>query len=116
MAVSELSERTQIPQPFLEQVLLRLKRAGLTTSRRGPEGGYTLARSAERIRLSDIYVAVEGPLNLSASKEHPCETLWNELENTILDFLNNRTLEDVKKSVEKPQTPSVVTHPYTFSI
>lgn len=116
VAVGELSERGGIPQPFLEQLLLRLKRAGLTTSRRGPEGGYTLARPADRIRLSDIYVAVEGPLNLSSSKQHPCETLWNGLESAILDFLNSRTLEDLARGDEKPQTQPVVAHPYTFSI
>jgi Rrf2 family iron-sulfur cluster assembly transcriptional regulator len=123
VSVASLSERANIPQTFLEQLLLRLKRAGLTTSRRGPDGGYTLARAADRIRLSDIYVAVEGPLNLCSNDEndaatpsHPGETLWRDLEGAILDFLNAVTLEDLLTRNGQRNANPVVAHPYTFSI
>ena len=122
VSVATLSERASIPQTFLEQLLLRLKRAGLTASRRGPDGGYTIALPADRIRLSDIYVAVEGPLNLCASDDATAtsgqagETLWRDLEGAILDFLNGITLEDLLSRTGRRDTNPVVAHPYTFSI
>ena len=51
-----------IPVPFLEQILLALKRAGIVSTRRGPDGGYWLARPAAEVTLGEIIRAVEGPL------------------------------------------------------
>jgi Rrf2 family protein len=51
-----------IPVPFLEQILLALKRAGIVNTRRGPDGGYWLARPAAEVTLAEIIRAVEGPL------------------------------------------------------
>jgi Rrf2 family protein len=51
-----------IPIQFLEQILLALKRAGIVRARRGPEGGYWLARPAAEVTLAEIIRAVEGPL------------------------------------------------------
>jgi len=123
VSVASLAERANLPQTFLEQLLLRLKRAGLTTSRRGPEGGYTLALPRDRIRLSDIYVAVEGPLNLCGNDEeglrepaHPCDALWRDLEGAILNFLNEVTLEDLLTRNGQRAANPLVAHPYTFSI
>jgi len=52
----------QIPVPFLEQILLALKRAGIVRTRRGPEGGYWLARPADAVTLAEVIRAVEGPM------------------------------------------------------
>lgn len=60
----DIAERTAIPQPYLEQILLALKGAGLVRSKRGVGGGYTLARPAAEIRLSEILAAVDGPISL----------------------------------------------------
>jgi Rrf2 family protein len=63
-SVRDIAERTAIPQPYLEQILLALKGAGLVRSKRGVGGGYVLARSPEEIRLSEILAAVDGPISL----------------------------------------------------
>jgi Rrf2 family protein len=63
-SVRELAERTALPQPYLEQILLALKGAGLVRSKRGVGGGYVLARPADEIRLSQILSAVDGPITL----------------------------------------------------
>jgi Rrf2 family iron-sulfur cluster assembly transcriptional regulator len=63
-SVRDIAERTAIPQPYLEQILLALKGAGLVRSKRGVGGGYSLARSADQIRLSEILAAVDGPITL----------------------------------------------------
>ena len=57
-----ISERQAIPARYLEQIFQRLRRAGLVLSKRGPGGGYTLARAPEEISLREIIEALEGPL------------------------------------------------------
>ena len=61
-SVREIAERTVLPQPYLEQILLALKGAGLVRSKRGVGGGYVLARDPEDIKLSEIIRAVDGPI------------------------------------------------------
>lgn len=63
-SVRDIAERTGLPQPYLEQILLALKGAGLVRSKRGVGGGYVLARAPEEIRLSEILSAVDGPITL----------------------------------------------------
>jgi Rrf2 family protein len=60
--VEELASAERVPQKFLEQILLTLKKAGLLRSRRGVGGGYQLDRPPGRISLADILTAVDGPL------------------------------------------------------
>ena len=57
-SVRDIAERTGLPQPYLEQILLALKGAGLVRSKRGVGGGYILSRAPEEIRLSEIVSAV----------------------------------------------------------
>src|ERR1700724_4784624 len=61
-SVKEIAERTALPQPYLEQILLAAKGAGLVRSKRGVGGGYVLARPPDQITLAQILSAVEGPL------------------------------------------------------
>jgi Rrf2 family iron-sulfur cluster assembly transcriptional regulator len=63
-SVRDIAERTAIPQPYLEQILLALKGAGLVRSKRGVGGGYVLARPASEVRISEILAAVDGPIVL----------------------------------------------------
>jgi Rrf2 family protein len=58
--IQEIAERQHIPQRYLEQVLLSLKRAGLLGSRRGSAGGYHLTRPPEEITVGAVLRAVEG--------------------------------------------------------
>lgn len=61
-SVRDIAERTGLPQPYLEQILLALKGAGLVRSKRGVGGGYVLARSPEEITLAQVVSAVDGPI------------------------------------------------------
>jgi len=61
-SVRDIADRTGLPQPYLEQILLALKGAGLVRSKRGVNGGYFLARSPDDILLSQIVSAVDGPI------------------------------------------------------
>ncbi len=62
--VRDIAERTGLPQPYLEQILLALKGAGLVRSKRGVGGGYVLARPPEQINLAEIVRAADGPITL----------------------------------------------------
>ena len=63
-SVRDIAERTALPQPYLEQILLALKGAGIVRSKRGVGGGYVLAREPAAIMLSDIISAVDGPITV----------------------------------------------------
>lgn len=69
--IKEIAERQAIPPRFLEQIFQDLKRAGLVASRRGPRGGYQLAKAPAEIRLGDILRALEGPVAVAASNDEP---------------------------------------------
>jgi Rrf2 family protein len=66
----QLAEAQQIPPKFLENILGQLRRSGLIRSQRGPEGGYWLARPADKISMADIIRAIDGPL-LGVRGERP---------------------------------------------
>jgi Rrf2 family protein len=57
-----LAAEQQLPQKFLEAILADLRRAGLIRTRRGPEGGYTLARPPAEVTVGEVVRAVDGPL------------------------------------------------------
>lgn len=62
--VRDIADRQSIPPRFLEQIFQDLKRAGIVGSKRGPQGGYSLARRAEEISLGEVVRALEGPIVL----------------------------------------------------
>jgi Rrf2 family transcriptional regulator, cysteine metabolism repressor len=59
---ARISEQKDIPKKFLEQILLTLKRAGYVKSRKGPEGGYILAKKPEEISIAEIIRLMDGAL------------------------------------------------------
>ncbi|PYE85025.1 RrF2 family transcriptional regulator [Pseudoroseicyclus aestuarii] len=96
--VAEIAEAEAIPRKFLEQILAQLKVQGLLTARRGPSGGYALARAAARISFADVLRAVEGPLALApcASQTAPgrcadCESLETCAIRPILEAVRSTT-------------------------
>lgn len=106
-SVRDIAERTGLPQPYLEQILLALKGAGLVRSKRGVGGGYILARPAEEIRLSEIVSAVEGPISLgdfgqphqdgACDHEGQCVLLgiWNQAGDYMRSYLEGYTLAGI---------------------
>jgi len=105
--VRDIAERTGLPQPYLEQILLALKGAGLVKSKRGVGGGYVLARPATDIRLSEVISAVDGPITLgdfgqphtdgSCDHEGQCVLLaiWNLAGDHMRKHLESYTLDDI---------------------
>lgn len=64
--VRDIAERQDIPARFLEQIFQDLKRAGIVSSKRGPRGGYQLARPPSEIRMGDVVRALEGIIDLGS--------------------------------------------------
>ncbi|MAI79816.1 MAG: SUF system Fe-S cluster assembly regulator [Deltaproteobacteria bacterium] len=67
----ELAGLVQLPLPMVSKVLKRLTRAGILESQRGAQGGYTLARHSERVTVSEIIGALEGPVALTECSAGP---------------------------------------------
>lgn len=103
-SVRDIAERTGLPQPYLEQILLALKGAGLVRSKRGVGGGYVLARPPEQILLSEILSAVDGPITLgdfgephadgACDHEGQCVLLaiWKQAGDVMREYLEGFTL------------------------
>lgn len=115
-SVRDIAERTGLPQPYLEQILLALKGAGLVRSKRGVGGGYVLARPPEQILLSEIVSAVDGPITLgdfgqphqdgACDHEGQCVLLaiWNEAGEVMRQHLEGYTLASIA-AVSRGEAP-----------
>jgi Rrf2 family iron-sulfur cluster assembly transcriptional regulator len=106
-SVRDLAERTGLPQPYLEQILLSLKGVGLVRSKRGVGGGYVLARSAEAITLAEIVAAVDGPIVAGdfgePHRDGACDhdgqcvllAVWADVGDHMREHLSSFTLADM---------------------
>ncbi len=111
-SVRDIAERTGLPQPYLEQILLALKGAGLVRSKRGVGGGYVLAREPGEITLAQIVSAVDGPIRAgdfgephsggACDHEGQCVLLaiWGDLSLRMKSLLDAYTLADLSDMTE----------------
>ena len=99
-SVKEIAERAHVPRKFLEQLLLALKGAGLVTSTRGKDGGFSLRRSASEITLADIVRALDGPLAPLPCASRSVETRCNDCPNLPGCWMREVMLE-VRDAVAK---------------
>lgn len=107
VTLAEISERQDISLTYLEQLFVKLRRAELVTSVRGPGGGYKLARSADAIRISEILEAVDETVSAmhtgagasggsSGTKaQSMTNRLWESLSAHVYVFLHQTRLSDV---------------------
>jgi Rrf2 family iron-sulfur cluster assembly transcriptional regulator len=109
-SVRDIADRTGLPQPYLEQILLALKGAGLVRSKRGVGGGYVLARAPAQIHLDEIVSAVDGPIVAGdfgePHKDGACDhegqcvllAVWQVLGDRMRTELARLTLADIAES------------------
>ena len=110
-SIKAISEREGIPEAYLEQLIAPLKRAGLVTSTRGAQGGYTLARAPEEITVGDVLRALEGGLNLvdCLEEEDVCgkscacasRIVWMKLRDGLNAIVDGITLRDMISDYER---------------
>ena len=106
-SLAEIARRQHVSLPYLEQLFVKLRRAGLVKSVRGPGGGYRLSRPASDIRVSDVLGAVDETVSAlhtgagasgvaSGSPEQVLTTrLWESLSANVYVFLHQTRLSDV---------------------
>jgi Rrf2 family protein len=104
----EIARSEHIPKYYLEKVIRDLMRTGLVRARRGPGGGYQLARAADTISFRDIIEAVEGPITLNlcvdggtiCNLQPSCRMfrVWEEGQRVLLDVFSHTTLSAVASS------------------
>lgn len=121
VTLSEIADRQAISLPYLEQLFVKLRRAELVSSVRGPGGGYRLARPASEIRVVEVLAAVDETVDalqkgagasggLSGSRAQSLTNrLWEGLSAHVYVFLHQTRLSDVIKNdlAPCPAVPSL---------
>lgn len=105
VTIREISGRQDVSVPYLEQILNKLRRAGIIKSVKGPGGGYLLARRPDDISIASILKELEGPVAITSclDPEEGCSRvdgcvirlLWRSLGEKIEGFLETITLNDL---------------------
>jgi len=108
--VGEIAKSEQIPQKFLESILLTLRKSGCLGSKKGKHGGYYLIKKPSEIIMADVMRVLEGPIAMvpcvslnfyekcdDCPDEHQCSVnkLMIQVRDNTLEVLRNTTLEDL---------------------
>jgi Rrf2 family protein len=111
--IREIAESEKIPQSFLENILLELRKLGILGSKLGKAGGYYLLKKPEEVNLAEIVRHFEGTIALmycvSEKAYQPCEfckdevnceirKVFKEIRDTSYDILKRTTLKDLSRS------------------
>jgi Rrf2 family protein len=100
----DIARRQDVPLRYLEQIFQDLRRASLVDAKRGPRGGYSLARPPEQITLGDVVRAVQGPIELLVSDEDSPPsgngqavpaTIWKELAQKVGACFDGVSIKDL---------------------
>lgn len=125
IGVAEIAEAHRIPKKFLDAILGDLRNAGFVHSKKGPGGGYALARPAEEIRIGHVVRVLDGPLAplpcASRTAYRPCEDCTDEavcsvrlamlaVRNSIAGILDNLTLEQMRALPQAEAAASLTYH------
>jgi Rrf2 family protein len=117
--IQEVAARQSIPQRYLEQVLLSLKRAGLLTSKRGSTGGYHLTKAPDEITVGAVLRAVEGGSAFEAAAQgrrnggagQELAELWDEISEAVSQVVDRVTFGDlVTRALERRRTAKPMYH------
>lgn len=103
--ISTVSEKENIPKPFLAQIVNDLKKCGLVSAFRGPNGGVKLAKSVDSITILDVISSIEGPFAIykcletadycQKSTACPLCGFWAHTQNELKKIFRNTTISDL---------------------
>lgn len=114
VTLGEIAERQNISLNYLEQLFVKMRRAGIVTSVRGPGGGYRLARTADSLRVSEILEAVDEDMNALSKgagasgaqtgtrAQSLNNRLWESLSAQVYVFLHSTRLSDLIENQMAP--------------
>ncbi len=109
LSLSKISNKEGISKKYLEQIFIKLKEANLIKSKKGKSGGYSLARSPEKINVFEIIEALEGGVTpascISKKGQFICEKscrcgivfLLAEVQEQVVKILKNKKLRELEK-------------------
>lgn len=118
----DIARRQNIPQKFLEQILLELKRGGFVQSKKGPGGGYSLSRYPKEISLGSVIRFIDGsvfPIScVDPSAKQPCDTLsscvfspiWKQVGSGISKIIDNIDFQQLKENLKKLKEKEVINY------
>ncbi len=108
LSLAEVAKRQGISQPYLEQIAIDLRRAGLLRSKRGAQGGYSLSREPESMTAGDVIRALEGsilPIQCVADQKcTPCSLedgcsargIWEQVRDRLVETLDSINLAELQ--------------------
>jgi Rrf2 family protein len=104
--IASIAQRQNIPQKFLELILLSLKQGGFVESHRGSEGGYSLARLPESITVGEVLRFIDGsPTKQNGSKRPgPFSELWHNVEKSIAGIVDRTNFASIIRDWEAKQS------------
>ncbi|MGH2466338.1 MAG: RrF2 family transcriptional regulator [Candidatus Limnocylindrales bacterium] len=119
VSLAEIAQHEELPRPYLEQLVVSLRGAGLVLSTRGAHGGYALAREPDQIRMGEVIRALEGPLApMVCASEDPTHAalcgrsvfctvnlLWVKVRAAVAEALDSVLLSDLT-------LPRALEHPF----
>lgn len=108
-----IAERQGLPEPYLNQLMTSLRRAGLVSSKRGPAGGHTLARPPEQINLREAFDVLEGstaPWWCVETSDPDCiyapgcnlRPVWQAINGAVVQVLSRLSLADISVKARQP--------------
>jgi Rrf2 family protein len=103
--IADIAKRQRIPQKFLELILASLKQGGFVESRRGAEGGYLLARSAEAITAGEVLRYIEGGKSVrhSSGPGQPLSPLWTRVDEAVSEVIDRTTFAELVRTWREAQ-------------
>ena len=103
--IADIARRQSIPQKFLELILASLKQGGFVVSRRGADGGYLLARSADAITVGEVIRFVEGRQRNRPARpdqlDGPFSNVWQQVDSAVSDILDSSTFAQLVRNWEE---------------
>src|SRR3954453_19649147 len=111
--IADIAQRQKIPQKFLELILASLKQGGFVESRRGAEGGYLLARSADSLTVGEVLRYVEGPQQgkgreRRSGAQTPFTAMWAEVDLAVSNVIDRTTFADLLRTWHEKQNKYVL--------
>ena len=100
--IRDIAKAHNIPQHYLEQILVTLKKAGLVKSHRGAQGGYSLARSPAQIKVLEVLECVEGELEIVPTRKQDgaLAFFWSSLDRKVREIFA-LSMEDLILEMQK---------------
>lgn len=128
--IKDIARRQKISQRYLEQIFNKLLKAGLLKSRRGPRGGYMLAKDPNEISIGEIIDAAQGPIVPVRCLSEDCEVrdqcditdscitrhVWKETQRLLVDYYNSVSIADLCSLAREQGVSRDLDHKYMYFI